>query len=313
MSSTDNAPRDDVRAFLDFMNSQPKPEGPPDVAVSRQAYRVLKQMTNPDPVKLAVVRDLACPGPAGDIPVRFYDSRESRDPGPVVLFFHGGGYVIGDLETHNSLCNELAARLDLPVLAVDYRCAPEHPFPAPVDDCEAAARWLATNPAELDREVTGIVTFGVSAGANAALVIARSLADNPAELPILLQVLGYPWVDDLVGGSMEEFAEKHLLTRDTMEWFSSCYQPEAGNPRAYPALATVDGLPPTVIATAGLDPLRDQGRSYAAKLVDAGIDVCFFDMKGLIHDFMTLRKTLPSAQTETLKVISAMKMMLGLA
>jgi acetyl esterase len=243
--------------------------------------------------------------------VRFYDVRESRDPSPVILFFHGGGYVIGDLDTHNSLCTELSHVLDLPVLAVDYRLAPEHPFPAAPDDCEAAARWLAASPAELERTVTGLVTIGGSAGGNLATVTARALCDKPAAAPMLLQVLLYPATDESQDGSMDTFAEGHFLTKGAMDWFYDLYKPESGNPRAFPLLADATGMCPAIVATPGLDPLQDQGRRMAAKLVAAGVDTLYLHLPGLTHDFSTTRKALPSAQADMEKIMAAMKLMLG--
>ncbi len=308
---TENTPliREDVQGFLALVNSLPAPERL-DPVEQRAGYLGLKAMTEADPRPMAVIKDLTCPGPAGDIPVRFYDVRESRDPSPVVLFFHGGGFVIGDLDTHNSLCTELSAELDLPVLAVDYRLAPEHPFPAAPDDCEAAARWLAGSPKELDRTVTGLVTIGGSAGGNLATVTARALIDQPAAAPMLLQVLLYPATDESQDGSMERFAEGHLLTKVAMDWFYSLYLPKSGDPRAFPLHADAKGMCPSIVATAGLDPLQDQGRRMAAKLVDAGVDTLFLHMHGLTHDFSTTRKALPSAAAATAKVIAAMKLML---
>lgn len=312
-SETDPFVREDVAGFLALVNSAPAPEGVPDPETQRAGYLALKAMTEADPRALAVIRNLTCPGPAGDIPLRFYDIRESREPGPVILFFHGGGFVIGDLDTHNSLCTELSAELDLPVLAVDYRLAPEHPFPAAPDDCEAAARWLAASPAELGRTVTGIATIGGSAGGNLATVTARALCDNPAAAPMLLQVLLYPATDESQDGSMETFAQGYLLTKDTMDWFYSLYQPAPGDPRAFPLLASAQGMPPTIVATGGLDPLQDQGRRIAAKLVEAGVDTLYLHMKGLTHDFSTSRKAIPSAQADTHAIFTAMKLMLARA
>ena len=302
--------RPDVAGFLALVNSVPQPEAliPEE---QRAGYLVMKAMTEADPRPMAVIKDLTCPGPAGDIPVRFYDVRESRDPSPVILFFHGGGYVIGDLDTHNSLCTELSHVLDLPVLAVHYRLAPEAPFPAAPDDCEAAARWLAGSPAELGRTVTGLVTIGGSAGGNLATVTARALCDNPAAAPMLLQVLLYPATDESQDGSMKTFAEGHFLTSAAMDWFYALYQPESGNPRAFPLLADAKGMCPAIVATPGLDPLQDQGRRMAAKLVEAGVDTLYLHLPGLTHDFSTTRKALPSAQAEMEKIMSAMKLMLG--
>ena len=309
MSDSPTLIREDVQGFLALVNSLPASEAL-DPAEQRAGYLGLKAMTEADPRPMAVIKDLTCPGPAGPIPVRFYDVRESRDPSPVILFFHGGGFVIGDLDTHNALCTELSAELDLPVLAVHYRLAPEHPFPAAPDDCEAAARWLANSPKELDRKVTGLVTIGGSAGGNLATVTARALCDKPAAAPMVLQVLLYPATDESQDGSMERFAEKHLLTKVAMDWFYSLYLPESGNPRAFPIHASAKGMCPAIVATAGLDPLQDQGRRMAAKLVDAGVDTLYLHIAGMTHDFSSTRKALPSAAAATAKVIAAMKLML---
>jgi acetyl esterase len=309
MSDTTHFVLEDVKGFLALINSMPKPEAL-DPAEQRAGYLALKAMTEADPRPMAMIKDLTCRGPAGEIPVRFYDVRENRDPSPVILFFHGGGFVIGDLDTHNSLCTELSAELDLPVLAVDYRLAPEHPFPAAPDDCEAAARWLAGSPAELGRTVTGLVTIGGSAGGNLATVTARALCSKPAAAPMLLQVLLYPATDESQDGSMATFAQEHFLTKDAMDWFYALYLPESGNPRAFPLHASAQGMPPTIMAVGGLDPLQDQARRLAAKLVDAGVDVIALTMPGLTHDFTTTRKALPSAAAATAKVIDAMKLML---
>ena len=309
MSDSKTLIREDVAGFLALVNSLPPPEAL--IAEEQRAgYLAMKAMTEADPRPMAVIKDLTCPGPAGDIPVRFYDVRESRDPSPVVLFFHGGGFVIGDLDTHNSLCTELSAELDLPVLAVHYRLAPEHPFPAAPDDCEAAARWLAGSPAELGRTVTGLITIGGSAGGNLATVTARALCDKPAATPMVLQVLLYPATDESQDGSMATFAEGHFLTKLAMDWFYSLYLPVSGDPRAFPLHASAEGMCPTIVATAGLCPLKDQGRRIAAKLVDAGVDTLYLDVAGMTHDFTTTRKALPSAAAATAKVISAMKLML---
>jgi acetyl esterase len=309
MSDSKTLIREDVAGFLALVNSLPPPEAL--IAEEQRAgYLAMKAMTEADPRPMAVIKDLTCPGPAGPIPVRFYDVRESRDPSPVVLFFHGGGFVIGDLDTHNSLCTELSAELDLPVLAVHYRLAPEHPFPAAPDDCEAAARWLAASPAELGRTITGLVTIGGSAGGNLATVTARALMDRPAAAPMVLQVLLYPATDESQDGSMDTFAEGHFLTKLAMDWFYSLYLPVSGDPRAFPLHASADGMCPSIVATAGLCPLKDQGRRIAAKLVDAGVDTLYLDITGMTHDFTTTRKALPSAAAATAKVIAAMKLML---
>jgi acetyl esterase len=301
--------REDVAGFLALINSQPAPEALL-VDEQRESYLALKALSEADPRPLAVIRDLTCPGPGGVIPLRFYDVREAREPSPAILFFHGGGWVIGDLDSHNALCTELSAELDLPVLAVDYRLAPEHLFPAAPDDCEAAARWLAGSPAELGRQVTGLITIGGSAGGTLATTTARALCDRPAAVPMLLQVLLYPVADESMDGSMDTFAKGFLLSKPVMEWFYAVYQPRAGDPRAFPLHASAVGMCPSIVVTAGLDVLQDQGRRIAAKLVEAGVDTLYLHVAGMTHDFSTTRKVLPSAQAATAKVIAAMKLML---
>jgi acetyl esterase len=304
--------RDDVKGFLAFLNSAEGPElHELPLAEARAAYTTMGLVAEADPRPLAVIRDLTCPGPAGDIPLRFYDARESRDPGPVVMFFHGGGFVIGDLDSHHALCTEIAAELDLPVVAVHYRLAPEAPYPAAADDCEAAARWVAGSPAELGRQVTGLVTTGDSAGGNLTLVVSEALRDAPAAVPVVLQAPIYPATDESDCGSMQQFAEGHLLTRSAMDWFMGSYAPASGEKRAYPIYGDVTNAPPTVLVTASLDPLRDQGRRYAAKLAAAGVPTHYEEMRGSIHGFLNLRKAVPSAQSDTLAILAAMRLMLA--
>ena len=312
MSDSQPYVRPDVAGFLAFLNSIEGPEMhelPLDEA--RAGYLAMVPVAEADPRELAVIKDLTCPGPAGAIPLRFYDARASRAPGPVILFFHGGGFVIGDLDTHHALCTEIAAEMDLPVLAVHYRLAPEAPFPAAPDDCEAVARWLAQSPAVLDRSVTGLIPIGDSAGGNLTIVITNALRDNPAQVPVVMQVPIYPATDESADGSMAQFAEGHLLTKTAMDWFMGSYQSVSGDPRAYPLLANPVGTPPTVLVTAGLDPLRDQGRRYGAALIQAGVDVDYHEMRGSIHGFVNLRKAVPSTQIDTHTVFAAMKLMLG--
>ncbi|WP_225007476.1 MULTISPECIES: alpha/beta hydrolase [Novosphingobium] len=307
--------RPDVRAFLDMMNAV---EAPPMSAVgaemARAGYVAMGQMAEADPRPLAVIRDLTCPGPAGDISLRLYDTRETRDPSPVVMFYHGGGFVIGDLETHHSLCTAICEQLDLPVVAVDYRLAPEAPFPAAPDDCEAATRWVAGSPAELGRTVTGLVSTGDSAGGNLTIVVTQALAANPAAVPMLVQAPLYPVADDnLDDWSYHAFAEGFLLTRETMIWFGECYAAEQGHPRSAPIKGDLANTPPTVLVTAGLDPLRDGGRAYGAALIQAGVDVTYLEMKGTIHGFAQTRKALPSANDDLAAILAEVKVKLAKA
>lgn len=317
MSDTANAPyvRPDVRAFLDFMASVPGPtmaEMGPEGA--RASYVQMGVLAEAEPRELAVIKDLTCPGPAGDIPLRFYDARESREPGPAVMFFHGGGFVIGDLDSHHSLCTEIAAELDLPVIAVHYRLAPEHPFPAAPDDCEAATRWVASSPEALGRQITGVIPMGDSAGGNLTIVITQALAANPAAVPVVLQVPIYPLSDDKPDhASFQQFADGFVLTADTMAWFSAAYAAEPGHPRAYPIYGNHADTPPTVLVTASLDPIRDSGRVYGAELIRAGAEVVFLEMKGTTHAFAQLRKAFPSAQGDMSRIFAAVRLLLSRA
>jgi len=254
-------------------------------------YRDTKELADLPAASLAVVRDVAIPGPAGPIPARLFDGRGDRGAGPLVLFFHGGGFVIGDLDTHAGLCAEIALALDLPVLAVDYRLAPEHPWPAAPDDAEAAARWAAGQP-----DVTGLVLCGDSAGGALSIVTAAALRDRPAAAPVLAQALLYPAAD--LGDahpSFDLYADGYLLTRDAMAWFGAAYAADAGHVRGSPLRGRLDGMPPAVILTAELDPIRDQGRAYAAALIAAGVPVTYREARGTIHGFATLRRAIPSA------------------
>ena len=197
MGNKEHYVREDVRGFLDMLQQLGRP-GVEELPVDegREGMRMMGSIAEAEPRDLAVVRDLTCPGPAGDIPLRFYDTKESRAPGPCVVFLHGGGFVIGDIGVYNSLCTEICHQLDLPVVSVDYRLAPEHPFPAAPDDCEAAARWIASSPAELGRTFTGLVITGDSAGGNLTIVTTNHLCAEPADVPVIVQAPIYPVADD---------------------------------------------------------------------------------------------------------------------
>jgi acetyl esterase len=176
--------RPDVQAFLGFLNNLPGPKTHElTPAEARAAYAMMKEVADLPAGELAIRRDLK----ASDVPIRLYDARERREPGPVLVFYHGGGFVIGNVETHDSFCAEAARTLDLPVISVDYRLAPEHPFPAAPDDCEAATRWIAESPAELGLAVTSLVLAGDSAGGNLTIVTTQQLRDRPAKAPVIVQ------------------------------------------------------------------------------------------------------------------------------
>lgn len=305
--------RPDMKAFLDMMAQVNGPKlADMTLEEARASYVALHGLADRPARDLAVIRDLACPGPAGDIALRLYDARETREgPTPVIVFYHGGGFVIGDLDTHHALCTEIAALIDLPLVAVHYARAPEAPFPAAILDCEAATRWVAGSPAELGRAASGIITMGDSAGGNATVVIGQLLAANPAAVPVMLQVPVFPLVADAIGSaSMEAFSEGFLLTAETMGYFDAGYRADRTDPRGFPILGDHSQAPPTILVTASLDPIRDSGRAYARALVDAGRDCLFIEMRGVTHSFTNLRQMVPSTQTDLERIIAGMKFML---
>ncbi|MBD3728594.1 MAG: alpha/beta hydrolase [Sphingomonadales bacterium] len=313
MAETEHYVRADVRAFLDMLAAMGRPQlHEMGVEEAREASRTMTALADADPRDLPVIRNLTCPGPAGDIPVRLYDSQADATPRPTIAFFHGGGFTIGCLESYHSLCSTIAAETGLPVVSVDYRLAPEHPFPAAPDDCEAAARWIAENPAELGLQTTGIVPMGDSAGGNLTIVITQALVDEPAAVPVVMQVPIYPIATPIAHhASFAAFGEGFLLTREAMGWFTDCYAPDDDSARNYPILWEGHGkTPPTVLVTAGLDPLRDSGREYAAHLIQNGVDVTYLEMRGTIHGFVNIRKAIPSGNKDMAAMFAAMKMTL---
>lgn len=306
--------RPDMKAFLDMMAQVNGPKmADITLAEARDSYIKMHAIADRPARALPVIRDLACPGPHGDIPLRLYDARASREePSPVVVFYHGGGFVIGDLETHHALCSEIAALIDLPVVAVHYALAPEAPFPAAILDCEAATRWVAGSPEALGRTASGIITIGDSAGGNATVVVGQLLGQQPAAVPVVLQVPIFPLVADANGSaSMAAFSEGFLLTGDTMGFFDAAYGADRADPRGFPILGDHSQAPPTIVATASLDPIRDSGRAYAKALVDAGRDVVFLEMRGVTHSFTNLRQMVPSTQNDLERIIAAMQFMLA--
>jgi acetyl esterase len=243
---------------------------------------------------LAAATNLTIPGPAGPIPARLYEppglGLEDR---PLIVYFHGGGWTIGSLDTCESVCRFLALNTSAAVLAIGYRLAPEHPFPAAIDDAFAAFRWAAMESSRLGVDPRRIAVAGDSAGGNLAAALslmARDEGDGPVPA---MQALIYP-VTDAVGGhrSRDEFAEGFLLTRADMDWFEHHYLPPDAD-RADPRISVLrapdlSGLPPAYVLTAGFDPLRDEGEAYAERMREAGVEVTLRRHPGLIHGFANM-------------------------
>lgn len=240
-------------------------------------------------IAVASVEDRSIDGPDGDIPVRIYDPDGGERPQPLVLYFHGGGWVVGSLDTHDSNCRKLADETDYVVVSVDYRLAPEHPFPAGLEDCYAAFEWAAANAANLGADADRLVLAGDSAGGNLATTTAllARYRDGPTAA---YQLLFYPGTGDATTtDSYEENAEGYFLTADEMTWFRNHYfdsDIDQGNVFAFPRLADdLSGLPPATILTAGFDPLRDDGAAYATRLEEDGVSVTHRNYPAMIHGF----------------------------
>jgi acetyl esterase len=270
-------------------------------AQARAAFRVMTVGMR-DTAKLAPVRaveELELPGPAGDLAARVY--RPDLDgPVPTVVFFHGGGFVIGDLDTHDDHCRRIAHDVGAVVLSVDYRLAPEHPFPAAYDDAVAATRWAAANVADLGGDRSRLVVAGDSAGGNLAAAVALEFRDGPNGLAG--QFLIYPAVDFRDEGhhaSRTTHAEGLFLTAADMRWFGESYiaDPELRlHPRASVLLSPdLHHAPPAVVLTAEYDPLTDEGEAYADALRQAGVEVDYQQYAGLIHGFFGMGPISPAA------------------
>ena len=232
------------------------------------------------------------PGPNGNIVVRAYWPSDDVGPFPVLVYFHGGGWVIGDLETHDPVCRWLSVRAQCVVVAVDYRMGPEDKFPAAVEDCLAATEWVATPGCLINVDPTRIAVGGDSAGGNLAAVVAQKCINNP-QIELCYQLLIYPATDlTRAEASQTELSEGYRLTGVLMDWFIDHYLNNDGertNPDASPLFAKeVFGLPPTLIITAGFDPLRDEGLRYSEKLTAADVEVKYLCYEGMIHGFMSM-------------------------
>lgn len=305
--------RADVAMFLQFLNAVPGPKFyEVDATEARAMTAAMRDAADAPVGELAVIRDITIPGPAGTIPARIYDKREKRDASPVMVFYHGGGFIIGSLYTYEPYCAEIARLLDLPVISIDYRLAPEHLFPAAAEDCEAATRWVASNPPELGLEVTGIITSGDSAGGNLTIVTTMALRDEPADVPVLLQHPIYPVVTlNTDWPSMRDFAEGYLLTAGAIEYFADGHAAMPGDYRSEPLNFDQTGMPPSLVTTASLDPLRDQGLAYVEKLKADGVRVQHRSADGNIHGHINVRAGIPSTQADIEGNIAALKAMLA--
>jgi acetyl esterase len=292
----------DARALMDLMAARGVPPThtlAPEEA--RRLYRDRRGFTQPSAPELAEVRDLCTDASHGRVPLRLYRPLPAAAPAPVLVYYHGGGWTIGDLDTHDVLCRQLAQQSGGTVVAVDYRLGPEHRFPAAVDDCLAATRWVQANATALGVDAGRLAIGGDSAGGNLAAVAAIALRDAGDALP-RLQLLIYPGTDmRAIAPSHTTNGQGYLLTADSIAYYRGHYMPERAlwdDWRASPLLhPDLSRLPPAFVLTAGFDPLRDEGRQYADALSKAGVRTQVVCFERQIHGFITMGRVIAEANT----------------
>jgi acetyl esterase len=294
-----------ARALLDLMEARGIPPTHTLTHLqARQFYRERRAVTQAEPRPLAEVRDLQATGPHGPIPLRLYRAAGTPAAAPALVYFHGGGWVIGDLDTHDGLCRELAHFSGHVVVAVDYRLAPEQRFPGAVDDCLAATRWVHAHAAGLGVDAARISVGGDSAGGNLAAAVCLLLRDAAQDSDPVLQrqLLIYPATDmRAVAPSHTGNGQGYLLTRDTIAYFRGHYiddHAQWADWRASPLLHHDHSrLPTALVLTAGFDPLRDEGLQYADALSGAGTPAQYVCFERQIHGFITMTRVLDESHT----------------
>jgi acetyl esterase len=265
------------------------------------------------PVEVAAVRELQVDGAAGPLRARHYTPADTGGPHPLLVYFHGGGFVMGDLDTHDGVCRNLCAHGGVHVLSVEYRKAPEEPFPAATDDGFAAYGWARGHAAELGADPERIAVGGDSAGGNIAAVVSQQAVADGVPGPAL-QLLIYPAVDTTtVRRSRELFADGFFLTSAEMDWFIAQYLAEAqrSDPRASPLLGKLEGVAPAYVVTAGFDPLRDEGEAYAEALRAAGVPVVARRFGGLIHGFVNMGTVSRTSSDALVEIAGGVRTLLG--
>ncbi|QQK76944.1 alpha/beta hydrolase [Salicibibacter cibarius] len=277
-----------AKTVLDFLSQGASLETLP-LEEARASFEKLSATAQPEFVEN--VEDRTIPGPDGDIPIRIYNPF-TEGAHPALIFYHGGGWVVGSIETHDSLCRSLANLAQCIVISVDYRLAPEHKFPKAVEDAYAAAEWVAENGADIHVDTGHIAVGGDSAGGNLATVTAM-IAKEKGGPSLSYQVLFYPSTGaGIPSESQRENGKGYFLTTDMMTWFAGKYFEtfdELQNPYAVPLKAEdLSGLPPALVITAEFDPLRDEGKAYADELEKAGVDVVHSCYDGMIHGFVSM-------------------------
>ncbi len=288
---------------------RPSTEGA-SVEERRVALRESAAIAAGTPIAVGEVRDLRVDGATGPLRARLYAPASAPVAGlrPLVVFFHGGGWVVGDLESHDQPCRLLCRYADVHVLSVDYRLAPEHLFPAAADDAVAAFAWAVDHVAELGADPRRVAVAGDSAGGNLAAVVAQATRDSGTTQPVA-QLLLYPGADGSVSRpSKSLFAEGFMLTRTQMDWYWDTYRGDTAptDPRLSPLLAAdLGGLAPALVTTAAFDPLRDEGEAYAEALRAAGTTVVLRRAAGLVHGHFSMTGVHGASWHESLAVAGA--------
>ena len=264
----------------------------PDVGVTRARIELDRSapIVDFDPMPLASVKGRTIPGPGGSIPIRIYQPEGEHGPKPVLVFFHGGGFVVGSIESHHGVCGALASKANAIVVSVGYRLAPEHRFPAAVDDAVAATRWVIREAASFGGDPRAVSVGGDSAGGNLSAVVAQ-VTRADAVRPVF-QLLVYPATDlTRAMPSHRMFSDGFMLTKRSLDFYLDQYlndESEKTDPRGSPLFAKdFSGLPPAMVLTAGFDPLRDEGRAYADALRSAGVQVEYRCLEGSVHGFFS--------------------------
>lgn len=289
---------------------------------ARVAYLEKTNKARPKPSESVHRADFELPTPAGPILIRQYSYSASLppDPRPALIYFHGGGFVVGNIDTHDVLCQQLAAWSGVTVFSVEYRLAPEHPFPAGLEDCFSATDWIFKNAGSLSIDPQRIAIGGDSAGANLATVVCLRLKEQRTnkgfKVEPTFQLLIYPVTDlRMQSPSMSQYANGYVLTRDTMAYFRDLYTPDSKDHldwRASPLLSTdLIGLPPTLVLTAGYDPLRDEGRMYADALSSAGVSTQYVCFERQMHGFILMGGLIDEANMAVQLCARALTLQLG--
>ena len=279
---------------------------------ARARAKALPRLPDVEPV--ARVEDRVIPGPAGDLAVRIYHPTGDGGSRPGVVYFHGGGWVICDLDSHDGGCRRLTNAVDAVVVSVDYRLAPEHPWPAAADDAYAACQWVAAHAAELGIDPARLAVAGDSAGGNLSAVVAQMARDREGP-DLAFQLLVYPVID--VGTARHDYPSKrenavgYFLTSAQMEWYRDQYLGDAAHgDEAYVSpirAASLGGLPPACVVTAEMDPLRDEGEAYAAALEAAGVPVTMYRAAGMFHGFFNMDAVLEGSKLAQEAAFDAMR------